>query len=687
MEKVKRVLINNVDSYASKYIAKLLSEHVPSPVGDTEAEDKKHHMSQDSEAGGFHIIGTVCDKSEEDRSHVSEEHFQLQRDQLFQKLMDCDVIIYNITQHADQVEEASWAVSALHDEMGSFTGLKIFILVSTVMTWACSKPVDPDDLELPFTDDDFRRRKAHPNFIPHITLEKLVVKAGKTNRALLSTYVVASGLQYGMDEHVFHLFFKMAWLGQEVPVFGDGNNIVPMIHIIDLGRIILNLIENRPKPYYLLAVDKSHNTMEDIVKIISSFLGSGKIQKKPFEDAFLQQDLSVFEIDSMLINLRMEAAHVTELFSIQWQSEDGLVKNIEVVSEEYQQSRGLLSIRLCVLGPPAVGKSTMCRQICQHYKLHHISLHETISEAIKELEDTVKNTDSETENEESAGVSKLLNSLKESMEQNKGHLDEQLLVKVVQDKLLSNPCRKQGFVLDGFPRTYEEAKNLFYDQEHESADGPSKNPLHKIIPEFLLCMDASDAFLTDRVMNLPQKLVEEHNYHQEHFLQQLSIYRESKMRSDAVLNCFDELDIIPLCVEVTSDDKPDTLLLMQKVIDFVGKPRNYGPSSQEVEEEERREAEERRKCEAQKKAEEEQREAEEAMLRASQWEKWTAGLLVVQQQEEELLEVQSVPLRNYLMEHVMPTLTQGLAECCTIRPHDPVDFLAEYLIRNNPLNY
>jgi adenylate kinase len=56
----------------------------------------------------------------------------------------------------------------------------------------------------------------------------------------------------------------------------------------------------------------------------------------------------------------------------------------------------------------------------------------------------------------------------------------------------------------------------------------------------------------------------------------------------------------------------------------------------------------------------------------------------VKRQETEQLENQSIPLRNYLMKHVMPSLTQGLIECCKARPDDAIDFLAEYLFRNNP---
>ncbi|KAF7651825.1 hypothetical protein LDENG_00104690 [Lucifuga dentata] len=430
--------------------------------------------------------------------------------------------------------------------------------------------------------------------------------------------------------------------------------------------------------------------MEEIVKTIASALGPGKIQKKPFEDAFLTQDLSVMEIDSFLINLCMEAACVKELLSIPWVCEGGLVENMELVVEEYRQTRRLLPIRLCVLGPPAVGKSSLSQHICDHYKLHHISLKDVISETISQLEETVKNEDPEADTEDSATeVQELLDGLKDSLENNGGHLDDQLLVKVMKNKLMSNPCRNQGFVLDGFPKTYEQAKALFSVEEEESEERTSKLPPHneKIIPGFVLTLDASDAFLKDRVMNLPERLVEEKNYQQEHFLQQLARYRADNLLDTTVLNYFDELDIMLLHMEITSSDDPDCLLLMHKIKETVGPSRNYGPSSQEVEEEERQRTEERMMQEAQEKAEKEQREAQEAMQRAALWEEWRRRLEEGRQQEEELLEAQSLPMRNYLMEHVMPTLSQGLIQCCTVKPHDPVDFLAEYLLKNNPRNY
>ena len=63
-----------------------------------------------------------------------------------------------------------------------------------------------------------------------------------------------------------------------------------------------------------------------------------------------------------------------------------------------------------------------------------------------------------------------------------------------------------------------------------------------------------------------------------------------------------------------------------------------------------------------------------------------AKLEVVRKQERDTLEVQSEPLRNYLVKYVMPTLTAGLIEVAKVRPDDPVDYLAEFLFKVFNLN-
>ncbi|MEQ2299882.1 hypothetical protein AMECASPLE_019531 [Ameca splendens] len=414
----KRIFLNRVDSYSSRNIAKFLSKSKAGVVADDdeeEEEQKEEEVSQCSQA--FQVVGTVCDPSNEPRPYVLEEYCHLDRENLLSKLMECHVVIYNISQDAEQVEEATWAVKALHNQTEHFSSPKLFILVSSVMTWASSRPLDPDDPELPFTDDIFYCRRAHPSFKQHIDLEKTVVKIGKSNREIFSTYVVASGLQYGMGEEIFHYFFKESWLGKEaeISVFGDGKNVIPTIHIRDLASVLQNVIDHQPRPYYLLAVDSSHCSMEELVKAVAFVLGPGKIRKRPFEDIYLIQDLSMREIDSFRVNLQMEAVTINKLFSINWHCESGLVDNVELVVEEYRQARGLLPLRLCILGPPAVGKSSLSKEICQHYKLHHITLKETLSEAITQLEEAVKNPDPDAE-DSAAKAQELLQSLHDSME-------------------------------------------------------------------------------------------------------------------------------------------------------------------------------------------------------------------------------------------------------------------------------
>jgi len=42
-------------------------------------------------------------------------------------------------------------------------------------------------------------------------------------------------------------------------------------------------------------------------------------------------------------------------------------------------------MRVVILGPPAVGKSTVAEQLCDYFKLHHIHIKQVIDEGVEHM--------------------------------------------------------------------------------------------------------------------------------------------------------------------------------------------------------------------------------------------------------------------------------------------------------------
>lgn len=83
-----------------------------------------------------------------------------------------------------------------------------------------------------------------------------------------------------------------------------------------------------------------------------------------------------------------------------------------------------------------------------------------------------------------------------------GQLPEHQLFEILQEKLKSNPCRNQGFVLDGFPDTYDQAKAIF-SGEIRFPTIPMFFKLLALVRMSCLCHLDEDALDQDRMFQQP----------------------------------------------------------------------------------------------------------------------------------------------------------------------------------------
>lgn len=682
-----RGFINNVDSYIGAELAKVFAKTV---VGSTVEEPVDEEEGSQRAQVRYEVVGNLADKTSTPPSCISQVVEAGNPDEYLAALMQCDIIVFDTTTSEAQAEDCLLACNALHEQIVNFQTPKTFICLSSVMTWGKTKPNEPDEPEQPFTEEDYRRRKPHPNFKTEINVEKQVIKLGKTDKTRFLTYVVAAGLPYGGKEDIFHYFFKVAWHGETdaLNIVGTGENIVPTIHVQDLSNIVTSVADARPKTRYIVAVDDSMNSMTDIITCISKNLGTGNVMNISREESLLIPEITQRVFDILSINLRMEGTWIKDGAKFEWASEMGILENIAVVSEEYKKRRGLLPIRLCVMGPPASGKSLVASQLCQHYKLHHLKVADVIQQAIEKLEKQAARAESEEGEEDDEGAQQAqetLDLLNESKQENNDRYEDQYVIQFFMEKLLSMPCQNQGFVLDGFPKTYSQAKELFGNKdEPEDEDAPRLEYNTKIMPEVVISLDGDDDFLKKRVMNLPESVVAGTHNTEDLFLKRLQEFRAVNTDDQTVLNYFDELEVHPEHLDIAADTSSNMSQVVEKVIKAVGEPRNYGPTEEERLELERIDMEKHMKKDALTKMELQRKEEEERKETKRRKEEWASRVTEVKEQEEEVLQAQSYPLRNYLMKHVMPTLNQGLIEVCKVRPDDAIDYLAEYLFEHNP---
>ncbi|KAL8445096.1 hypothetical protein Emag_005203 [Eimeria magna] len=512
--------------------------------------------------------------------------------------------------------------------------------------------------------------------------------------------VVAAGMMYGYGEETLYEAFKAAWLGlQTHKLVGDGNNFVPTVHVQDMCSLVKTaaLDASKTSGFYHLAVDKAFVTQRQMIESIVNELGT------PFEVTSISaEEAALIETAEILSkDFRFEASPLMNQSNFPWHAKEGFVVLIKQIASEFCQWRGLRQLRIFVTGPPGSGKTSISERLAEHYNICHIKTAEVVERGKESEVDpagaggVVSTSAAVSEDSKKKGKKQSLRRLR---------LDAESMAKLFRARLSQNICRYRGFVLDGYPKSYEECNSLFLKPKPRADAGDTAEDLHDaeqvvgeysqqtetgteldalLAPDFVVSLSASVETCEKRFMALhPSAVIPSHN-DREGFRRRHQIYvqqNESVEGKPRNTDFFQERGVEVLTLP-TDGKTPEELFASCVIyLSRFGPIRNFLLESTDwltAKEEALKEKEAQQEQEEQERERREKEEEEQQLQR--QRERDLARLRRIAEYEQQLLLMRSIPLRRYLMQHVIPTLSEGLLEVCRVLPEDPISYLTTFL--------
>jgi adenylate kinase len=558
--------------------------------------------------------------------------------------------------------------------------------------------------QVPFEEGDYSNRKAPQQYEAWKTLETLFLTTGM-KKENLNVYIICAGVLYGQGEMVFGPLFMSAWLERPPALLcsNPGSNQVPTIHVTDLCRAIKFVVESKPETHYIFAVDNtSDRSQRSLIQGIASGIGTGELDMRPKEELEVEEWLQPLSIDlwvtpsKLLIPPKAEDEEEPKM-PFDWHCLAGLSANIKTLNEEYNKEKQLRPIKIFITGPPASGKTHYGKMLAEHYNVPLIQVHgvvEAASSLTSNLGDQIRAK---------------LDELREAMQakpKQKGakaevpRLPDDLLTEAFLWRLSQNHCRNRGFVLDGWPRTFQDAERLFLVKappvvSEDGAVEPSDDKLtlnKALFPENIIVLrepvskDAKKDFLLQRVKNLPEEQIAGTHYTEQDMNRRMAKYREANAsdRGDPAVQDFFARNGVEVFSVDCSKEAIEAFESLRIYIERSGRPDNFLEKAEDLNEQ--------RLAYLQKKATEDlanrQFEADRktAMAQEDRNKREMRAMMQfdrIKEREEEIRKAREMPLRDYLMDNVIPALAEGLLEVCRVLPDDPVDYLAEYLFKHS----
>ena len=573
----------------------------------------------------------------------------------------CNTFIFDIR------EDPSLAVQSFSRFEAATTNIKI-VLISTLMTWALTydkkrevpppqegeegqeeatqpPPVTIKEDRRPLTGDDFRKRKPHPNFRAQYEAELKAFKLDHEN-PFVTVYILACGIPYGDGEDILFPLMKYAWNSKNaeqngfqehlhhVPLIGEGENTIPMIHVRDLASLLVATLQGQMIDKFVMAVDKSESKLKDVVEAISKLYSDGEVQQIDKDQALVIPWMTEATIDYLTADI---LATNELLARVPMTNANGFVPSIDQIGKEFMESRNVSPMRILVCGPPLSGRTTLAAKISYRYSIPLISVDSLVSEAKKNANGYWT----------------------QFATQLQGEISPPILLELMKHKLQDIPCRNQGFILDGIPSNMDFAEALWQDSSNS--------------PQYFIELEGSDAFLRNRAKQDPNLMLGIGNT--DEFEARLQQYRQTNGFDEAHLfYAFDPNTIKAITIPIEKVADP-----VETAMKFIGKPHNFGkPPSLILRDSEEQERQRRIKQERLAKAEAQLREAEEAKKREKEL-LITRQQEMIAQEETRLLAKFSKTQREWLVSTIAPALAGGLCYLIEEMPEDPIQMLGCYI--------
>ena len=332
-----------------------------------------------------------------------------------------------------------------------------------------------------YREDEYVKRIPNSRYSSYKMLENLALS--NTN-PMLNVYVICPGFIYGCGEDFFFDYFRKAWIGgiEYMPIIGEGMNFLPTIHILDLVQIIRRIIEKKPIINYIFACDKTKNpTMKNIIRSIAKGIGSIDIKNLTEFDI---DDIDMPNFNELSIDIQIKSSKITEdepkkesesiddynKRKFKWHCEKGIPENMDLLRQEFNLYRGIKPIRIIVSGPPSGGKTFIAKRIANRFKISHLTIPDIVTWA-----KNLKNILGEQTRKKMKEMDEKILIAQEEYDKRKNKkktdppfdpspyrkFDSEFLGKIMKEKISTGECAGKGYVLDNYPKTYQDCLDTF----------------------------------------------------------------------------------------------------------------------------------------------------------------------------------------------------------------------------------